>query len=174
VQAADLADSYPGAEHRRAARGWRADMPLGQDDDVLWDWLHALDEASRQALLAHCLSFGVNALYERPNPYSGMGISQHGLDRRLREADRLARTTRLDLVEAGWKPTVANYLGRVTKSRILEAVREGRGEGCRATDRPSEEGRHGARGRTAPRRLRLAARAASAGRPRPARRRCRD
>jgi ParB family chromosome partitioning protein len=94
---------------------------------VLWDWLHALDEASRQALLAHCLSFGVNALYERPNPYSGMGISQHGLDRRLREADRLARTTRLDLVEAGWKPTVANYLGRVTKSRILEAVREGAG-----------------------------------------------
>lgn len=60
-----------------------------------------LDEASRQALLAHCLSFGVNALYERPNPYSGMGISRHGLDRRLREADRLARTTRLDLVEAG-------------------------------------------------------------------------
>ena len=48
-------------------------------------------------------------------------------DRRLREADRLARTTQLDLVEAGWKPTVANYLGRVTKSRILEAVGEGAG-----------------------------------------------
>lgn len=36
--------------------------------------------------------------------------------------------TGLDLVEAGWKPTVANYLGRVTKARILEAVREGVGE----------------------------------------------
>ena len=103
-------------------------MPLGQGDDGIWDWIHALDEPSRQALLAHCLSFGVNALYERPNPYSSMGISQHGLDRRLREADRLARTTGLDLVEAGWKPTVDNYLGRVTKSRILEAVREGVGE----------------------------------------------
>ena len=34
------------------------------------------------------------------------------------------------MVEAGWKPTVANYLGRVTKSRILEAVREGVGEGA--------------------------------------------
>jgi ParB family chromosome partitioning protein len=31
-------------------------------------------------------------------------------------------------VEAGWRPTVENYLGRVTKSRILEAVREGKGE----------------------------------------------
>jgi ParB family chromosome partitioning protein len=130
VQAADLADSYPAQNIDARHAGWRADMPLEQGDDVLWDWLHALDEASRQALLAHCLSFGVNALYERPNPYSGMGISQHGLDRRLREADRLARTTQLDLVEAGWKPTVANYLGRVTKSRILEAVREGVGEGA--------------------------------------------
>ena len=127
VQSADLADSFPAQNIDTRHAGWRSDMPLGQGDDVLWDWLHALDEASRQALLAHCLSFGVNALYERPNPYSGMGISQHGLDRRLREADRLARTTRLDLVEAGWKPTVANYLGRVTKSRILEAVREGAG-----------------------------------------------
>ena len=130
VQAADLADSCPAQNIDARHASWRADMPLGQGEDVLWDWVHALDEASRQALLAHCLSFGVNALYERPNPYSGMGISQHGLDRRLREADRLARTTRLDLVEAGWKPTVANYLGRVTKSRILEAVREGVGEGA--------------------------------------------
>jgi ParB family chromosome partitioning protein len=128
VQAADLADSYPAQNIDTRHAGWKAHMPLGQGDDVIWDWIHALDEASRQALLAHCLSLGVNALYERPNPYSGMGISQHGLDRRLREADRLARTTQLDLVEAGWKPTVANYLGRVTKSRILEAVREGVGE----------------------------------------------
>jgi ParB family chromosome partitioning protein len=130
VQAADLSDSYPAQNIDARHAGWRSDMPLGQGDDVLWGWLHALDEASRQALLAHCLSFGVTALYERPNPYSGMGISQNGLDRRLREADRLARTTRLDMVEAGWKPTVANYLGRVTKSRILEAVREGVGEGA--------------------------------------------
>ena len=127
VQSVDLADSLPSQNIDARHAGWRSDIPLGQGDDVLWDWLHALNEASRQALLAHCLSFGVNALYERPNPYSGMGVSQHGLDRRLREADRLARTTGLDLVEAGWKPTVANYLGRVTKSRILEAVREGAG-----------------------------------------------
>lgn len=33
--------------------------------------------------------------------------------------------TELDLVDAGWRPTVEIYLGRVTKSRILEAVREG-------------------------------------------------
>jgi len=70
----------------------------------------------------------VNALFERPNPYSGSDVSQHGLDVRLSQADRLARATGLDMVAAGWRPTVGNYLGRVTKPRILEAVREGAGE----------------------------------------------
>ena len=79
-------------------------------------------------LLAHCVSYGVNALYERPNPYGGSGVSEHGLKVRLSQADRLARVTKLDMVEAGWRPTVGNYLGRVTKARILQAVREGTGE----------------------------------------------
>lgn len=105
---------------------WNSVIPLG-DDETLWAWLDGLDEASRQALLAHCVSYGINALFERPNPY-GSGVSQHGLDQRLREADRLSRATGLDMVDAGWRPTVDNYLGRVTKSRILEAVREGAGE----------------------------------------------
>jgi len=32
------------------------------------------------------------------------------------------------MVQAGWRPTIDNYLGRVTKPRILEAVREAKGE----------------------------------------------
>ena len=34
----------------------------------------------------------------------------------------------LDIVAAGWSPTVDNYFGRVTKARIVEAVREAKGE----------------------------------------------
>lgn len=128
IQSSDLGDSIPAKRIDERHDAWKADIPLGQDDDRLWGWLEQLDQASRMALLAHCVSFGINALYEKPNPYSGMGISQHGLDRRLGEADRLASVTGLDLVEAGWKPTVENYLGRVTKARILEAVREGAGD----------------------------------------------
>ncbi len=111
-------------DERHAA--WKTELP--KDEDALWDWLAALDETSRQALLAHCVSFGVNALYEKPNPYGGNGISQHGLDRRLTQADRLSAAVGLDMVEAGWQPTVDNYLSRVTKPRILEAVREAKGE----------------------------------------------
>ena len=126
VQAADLKDSPLAQAIAERQEAWKADLP--QDDQALWDWLTALDETSRLSLLAHCVSFGVNALYEKPNPYGGNGVSQHGLERRLAQADRLARTTGLDMVEVGWTPTVDNYLGRVPKRRILEAVREGAGE----------------------------------------------
>jgi ParB family transcriptional regulator, chromosome partitioning protein len=91
-------------------------------------WLAALDETSRGALLAHCVSFGVNALYEKGDRYGGPGVSVHGVQRRLVLADRLARAIGLDMVEAGWRPTVDSYFGRVTKHRILEAVRETKGE----------------------------------------------
>ncbi|KRW97733.1 ParB/RepB/Spo0J family partition protein [Paracoccus sp. MKU1] len=126
-QGTDLKDSPSAKSIEARYEDWKADLPT--DDDALWDWIAALDDASRMALLAHCIAYGVNALYERPNPFSGNGISQHGLERRLAQADRLARATGLDMVEtAGWRPTVENYLGRVTKTRILEAVREGAGE----------------------------------------------
>ncbi len=125
-QGIDLKHSpYAKAVDERHA-GWKADLPA--DDDALWDWLDALDDASRMALLAHCVSYGINALYERPNPHSAMGISEHGLRIRMAEADRLSHATGLDMVQAGFRPTVANYLGRVTKPRILEAVHEALGE----------------------------------------------
>ena len=126
AQADDLKDSLSARAMDERQVAWAADLP--EDDDALWEWLAALDEASRLALLAHCVAFGVNALYEKPNPYGAHGVSQHGLDVRLAQADRLARATGLDMVAAGWRPTQTNYLGRVTKARILEAVREGAGD----------------------------------------------
>ena len=125
-QTADLKEcaSAKSIDERRLM--WGDHIPA--DDEGLWDWLTALDEGRRLDLLAHCVSYGVNALYEKPNPYGGVGVTEHGLKLRLAQADRLARATGLDMVEAGWRPTVGNYLGRVTKARILEAVREGAGE----------------------------------------------
>lgn len=129
-QGKDLADAPYAKSVSQRHEDWKADIPA--DDDALWDWLAALDDASRQALLAHCVAYGINALYERPNPHSAIGISQAGLDRRMAEADRLARATGLDMMNVGFRPTVENYLGRVTKPRILAAVREGAGD--RAAD----------------------------------------
>ena len=126
AQSADLKDSTSAKSVAERQEDWEADIP--QDEDALWDWLVDLDDASRTALLAHCVSYGVNALSEKVDRYGGSGISQHGLERRLKQADRIARAVGLDMADAGWRPTVDNYLGRVTKPRILEAVREAKSE----------------------------------------------
>ena len=126
LQPADLKDSPPSNAIAARHEAWKAELPT--DEAALWDRLGALDDASRAALLAHCVSFGLNALYEKADRYGGPGISVQGVQRRLAQADRLAQAVRLDMVEASWRPTVENYLGRVTKPRILEAVREAKGE----------------------------------------------
>jgi ParB family chromosome partitioning protein len=125
VQSSDLADSPAAIAIDERDEAWKSDIPGG--DDTLWDWLTTLDEPSRMALLAHCVSYGVNALHEKAAPY-GTGPSSHAIRQRLRQADRLAEATELDMVEAGWTVTTANYLGRVTKSQICDAVREAKGE----------------------------------------------
>tara|TARA_R110002020_G_scaffold260972_1_gene475348 strand:+ start:609 stop:1697 length:1089 start_codon:yes stop_codon:yes gene_type:complete len=100
----------------------------------VWDVIHSSwNKAPFQirrmlALLAHCLSFSVNALYEKVSPY-GAGIYAGGLTRRMAHSDLVARATGPDMVEAGWEPTVDTYLNRGPWARILEVVREAKGEG---------------------------------------------
>jgi len=127
AQGSDLKDSVVAklVDDRHAE--WEADLPLG-NDAALWDYLTSLDQGSRLSLLAHCLSFGINALHEKVNPY-GAGISASGLTKRMTQSDLVAQAVDLDMVEAGWEPTADTYLNRVPKARILEAVREAKGEG---------------------------------------------
>lgn len=126
VQAPGLKDSPSAKAVGERQKAWEVELP--KDGDALWDWLADLDDERRAALLAHCVSFGVNALYEKGDRYGGPGVSVHGVQQRLTQADRLARAVGLDMVAAGWRPTVDNYLSRVTKPRILEAVREAKGD----------------------------------------------
>lgn len=96
--------------------GWGQDLP--KDPNDLWDFLVRLDEVSRQVLFAHCASLSLNAVIEPWNRRS----------RSIDHADQLARLIGFDMVEAGWTPTADSYLGRVTKARILQAVREAKGD----------------------------------------------
>ena len=127
AQASDLKDRVVAklVDDRHAE--WEADLPLG-DDTALWDYLACLDQASRLSLLAHCLSFGINALHQKVNPY-GAGISASALTRRMTQSDLVAQAVDLDMVEAGWEPIADTYLNRVPKAWILEAVREAKGKG---------------------------------------------
>jgi ParB family chromosome partitioning protein len=114
-QVQGLAETPWAKEIAERHEAWDRDMP---DSDRLWHFLLGLDEASRKALLAHCVSLSLNAVVEPWNRRPGA----------LAHADALAATLGFDMVTAGWEPTVDNYLGRVTKARIVQAVREARGE----------------------------------------------
>ena len=116
------------------------------------------------AKLGHCLSLGVNALHEKVNSY-GAGISSGGLTRRMAQAGIVAQADDLDMVEAGWEPTVDTYLIGVPKAHILEAVHEAKGGWDCTAPRSPEEGRDSDRGRALAEGQRLVARG-------PAPRRC--
>jgi ParB family chromosome partitioning protein len=102
---------------------WAAQMPRDVAD--LWAFVVELDHDSRMALFAHCAALTVNAV-------------KLPMDRRPRAmatADRLAEAVSLDMT-AHWQPTARTYFGRVTKPRILDAVREA--VGIEAADRMAD------------------------------------
>jgi ParB family chromosome partitioning protein len=115
-QAPGLADSASAraidARHER----WAAMLP--QEPEELWATLAGFDADSRQALFAHAVALTVNAVAETYNRRP----------KAIAHAEKVAVAVGLDLAAAGWRPTAESYLGRVTKGRILEAVREARGE----------------------------------------------
>jgi ParB family chromosome partitioning protein len=111
-----LADTASARAIETRHAGWAAQLPKGPGE--LWDMVCALDSDSRQALFAHCVSLSVNAVYEAYNRRP----------RALAHAGRLVEAVGLDMAAAGWRPTVESYLGRVTKGRILDAVREAKGD----------------------------------------------
>ena len=86
---------------------------MPRDIASLWTFVAELDHDSRMALFAHCVALTVNAVklpWERK-------------PRALATADKLAEAVSLDMT-GYWRPTVRTYLARITKARILEAVRE--------------------------------------------------
>jgi ParB family chromosome partitioning protein len=111
AQAPGLADSASAKAIEARHQQWAKHLP--QDDDDLWPTLMALDSDSKAALFAYCAALSINAVHEPWNRSP----------QRLAHADTLARAVNLDMAATGWKPTVNNYLGRVPKARILEAVR---------------------------------------------------
>ncbi|NKL20235.1 ParB/RepB/Spo0J family partition protein [Rhizobium leguminosarum] len=115
-QTQGLGDTVWAKEIDRRHEAWGQDLPKNPDN--LWGYLVALDEISRQVLFAHCASLSVNAVIEPWNMRT----------RAIAHAEQIARSIGFDMVEAGWAPTVDNYLGRVTKANILQAVREAQGE----------------------------------------------
>ncbi len=115
AQAPCLADTPLAARVDSRHRHWAEQLP--EESSELWDVLGSFDTDSRDALFAHCVSLTVNAVVE----------SYNRRPKAVAHADRLAQAVSLDLAAGGWTATVDNYLGRISKARILEAVREAKG-----------------------------------------------
>lgn len=108
----------PGIDDTRAGRSvaerherWAVRLPKEADD--LWAFVQAFGAGDLLDLLAHCASLTVTAVRapfdRKPQAWA--------------HADRLAEAVGLDM-SGYWAPTVASYMGRVTKARIAGAVRE--------------------------------------------------
>lgn len=95
---------------------WMRALPSHASE--LWDALVELDRDSREGLFAHCVAMTLNAVHD---PYVRRTDA-------IAHANVLAERLRLDMAAAGWAPTADTYLGYITKARILEAVREAKGE----------------------------------------------
>jgi ParB family chromosome partitioning protein len=113
-----LGGHAPGIEdtplaHHLQARHERFASQIPESPDDLWPYLSDMEPVQQLALLAHCVSLSVDAvkLPKRTDVAEG-------------HADRLFQALDYDMASV-WTPTAANYLGRVSKERILEAVREG-------------------------------------------------
>ena len=115
AQAPGLNDSDPAVALRTAHDDWAKRLPREPED--LWNTLRSWSPDLRLSLFAHVVSLSVNAVRE---PYNRR-------PRALAHAGKLARAVKLDMAATGWRPTVDNFLGRVTKARILQAVSEAKG-----------------------------------------------
>jgi len=120
-----LRDSAPAKAIDERHKRWADRLP--DDDKTLWDALLLFDGNEQAALFAHCASRVLNAQVEMVPKYDNGRVSKSMVERRVAHSHVLARAVGLDLVEAGWRPTVAGYLGSVTKQRIVADVAEAKG-----------------------------------------------
>ena len=92
---------------------WERKLPAA---DSFWPWLQEQPHVEKLALLASCAAQSLQAVQQRLD-------EQPPKLRPIAHADALHTATGLDMAD-WWQPTRARYLGRVSKSLVLEALTE--------------------------------------------------
>jgi len=99
-----------------AGENWGNRIPGTRD--ALWTWCLEQDQQVLLDLLAFCMARTVNAVRTKKDSPD---------DPRFAYANRLAATLKLDMT-AWFTPTAENYFARVSKTGILEALKEAKGD----------------------------------------------
>jgi ParB family chromosome partitioning protein len=105
--APEIGDSLAAQMLRERQEKWGKSLP--ESVDSLWDYVGGLDQEDRLALLALCVALSIDAVHDAKSNCA--------------PADALASALKLDMTRY-WQPTAANYFTRVSKERVLEALRE--------------------------------------------------
>jgi ParB family chromosome partitioning protein len=118
-KSARLSGHAPGIDESLAEKqtsqrhaAWAKRLP--QESEALWTFVQELSDAERLELLAHCVSLTANVIR----------APRQCTDESEVLAAAIAQEVRLDMT-AYWQPTATGYFGRVSKERIVQAVREG-------------------------------------------------
>lgn len=116
VSAPELDAFKPVTDFEKRRLALRASLPSHAAD--LWPALVSLEDSTRKQLFAHCVGASINAVREYPS---------HQRQEQIAHSHQLQEALGLHMVSTGWTPSVALYLGRVSKGQILAAVTEARG-----------------------------------------------
>lgn len=104
-------DTVAGKAIAERHAAWATHLPGDVAD--LWEFLQQFDDGELRDLLAHCVSLTVDAV-QLPHRRNDAALAHAGV---------LAQNLPLDMRKY-WQPTAASYFGRVSKERIMEAMRE--------------------------------------------------
>jgi ParB family chromosome partitioning protein len=106
-----IEDSPAGRQIAERHEAWKRRLP--ERPAELWAFIGGLDDGERLRLLAHCTALTVDAVRAPKEHCAAQEV----------HVDDLARAVALDMTQY-WQPTEAAYFGRVSKTVILDAVRE--------------------------------------------------
>ncbi|KPU89221.1 hypothetical protein APR50_33975 [Variovorax paradoxus] len=109
-QASDYENSPAGTLLGQAHTEWGERLP--GNPEAMFRWLLGQDQSTLLDLLAYCTARSIDAVA--------------GRERSFDQSDAIAEALGVDMAD-WWVPTVANYLGSVSKAKAVEAVKEGTG-----------------------------------------------
>ncbi|MBR0347528.1 MAG: ParB/RepB/Spo0J family partition protein [Rudaea sp.] len=95
-------------------------VALPADAGEVWAWATAQDQATLLRYLAYCVAPSVNVMLNRST--SAQTTSGGSIE----AAARLAALLTLDMAD-WWQPTAENLFDSLSKAKLIEAVREGKG-----------------------------------------------
>ena len=114
-----IEDSEDLQRMQRQHDAWARKLPAA---DAFWPWLQDQPHERKLVLLAFCTAQTVHAVQQR--------LDEQAVNLRpIAHADALHAATGLDMAE-WWQPTRERYLGRVSKSLVLEALTEAVSREC--------------------------------------------